>query len=129
MQSICVNASRVVARAIRNGYSTLVAETAQKPRLVSVSCGFSKNFLREKALVKRGKFGDDAWFAVSSKNADVLGTILFYFFGFHFHPYSNKKKLFRLHFIDFLLFSSSQQNVLLFLYLAQIKFGALVTSH
>ncbi|KAH8245430.1 hypothetical protein KR032_010376, partial [Drosophila birchii] len=43
------------------------------PRLVSVACGFPKDFSLYPRYV-RGKFGEDAWFHSSSPIADTLGV-------------------------------------------------------
>ncbi|KAH8304589.1 hypothetical protein KR059_012779, partial [Drosophila kikkawai] len=45
----------------------------QYPRLVTVVCGFPKNFAMYPRYV-RGKFGEDAWFHSSSPQADTLGV-------------------------------------------------------
>lgn len=77
MQSICWT-TRLLSRALRSGFSTLIEPTReQKPRFVSVACGFPKDFLRSK--YKLGKFGDDSWFSTQIKNADAIGMISFYF--------------------------------------------------
>lgn len=71
MQSICWT-TRLVSRALRNGFSTLVEPNSKvKPHFVSVACGFPKDFLRSK--YKLGRFGEDAWFVASTQNADVIG--------------------------------------------------------
>lgn len=77
MQSICWT-TRLLSRALRNGFSTLAATNSKnKPRFVSVSCGFPKDFQRAK--YKLGKYGDDAWFIAQTNEADVIGNFLFYF--------------------------------------------------
>lgn len=76
MQSICINTTRTLARVLKNGISTLMMEAQANPRpyFVSVACGFPKGPLtNNKHLHKPGKFGDDAWFSSTNKNADVLG--------------------------------------------------------
>lgn len=66
-------AARIWSRTLRSSFSTLIETNIEKPyRLVSVACGFPKNILRSK--FKPGKFGDDAWFATSTKKADVIGV-------------------------------------------------------
>lgn len=71
MQSICWT-TRLLSRALRSGFSTLIEPTReQKPRFVSVACGFPKDFLRSK--YKLGKFGDDSWFSTQIKGADAIG--------------------------------------------------------
>lgn len=78
--------SRLISRALRNGFSTLI-ETATnattsagiskaRPHFISVVCGFPKDFLTSK--YKPGKYGEDSWFKTSTSNADVLGK--FYIF-------------------------------------------------
>lgn len=73
--------SRLISRALRNGFSTLI-ETATnatasgglnkaRPHFISVVCGFPKDFLTSK--YKPGKYGEDSWFKTSTSNADVLG--------------------------------------------------------
>ncbi|KAM7348392.1 protein phosphatase PTC7 homolog [Cochliomyia hominivorax] len=74
--------SRLISRALRNGFSTLI-ETASnatasggvtkaRPHFISVVCGFPKDFLTSK--YKAGKYGEDSWFKTSTSNADVLGV-------------------------------------------------------
>lgn len=74
--------SRLISRALRNGFSTLL-ETASnatnsggaskaRPHFISVVCGFPKDFLTSK--YKPGKYGEDSWFKTSTSNADVLGV-------------------------------------------------------
>lgn len=71
MQSICWT-TRLVTRALRSGFSTLVEPSNKvKPHFVSVACGFPKDFLRSK--YKLGRFGEDSWFIASTQNADVIG--------------------------------------------------------
>lgn len=71
MQSICWT-TRLVTRALRSGFSTLVEPSNKvKPHFVSVACGFPKDFLRSK--YKLGRFGEDAWFIASTQHADVIG--------------------------------------------------------
>ncbi|KAH8262093.1 hypothetical protein KR038_004083, partial [Drosophila bunnanda] len=43
------------------------------PRLVSVACGFPKDFINYPHY-ERGKFGEDAWFQCSSPQADTMGV-------------------------------------------------------
>lgn len=78
MQSICWT-TRLVTRALRNGFSTLVEPNSKvKPHFVSVACGFPKDFQRSKP--KLGRFGEDAWFISSTQNSDVIGELQFFFF-------------------------------------------------
>lgn len=72
MQSICWT-TRLVSRALRNGFSTLVEPSNKvKPHFVSVACGFPKDFFRSN--YKLGRFGEDAYFVASTQNADVIGV-------------------------------------------------------
>ncbi|XP_067639066.1 protein phosphatase PTC7 homolog isoform X3 [Eurosta solidaginis] len=75
--------TRVISRALRSGFSTLLETTSnatanvsnaskQRPHFVSVVCGFPKDFLTSK--YKPGKYGEDSWFKTSTTNADVLGS-------------------------------------------------------
>lgn len=71
MQS-SVMSFRSLSRIFKRQLSTLL-EAQQKsnnPHFISVVCGFPKD-LRNK--YKLGKFGDDAWFACSNAQADVIG--------------------------------------------------------
>ncbi|KAH8396360.1 hypothetical protein KR222_008969, partial [Zaprionus bogoriensis] len=49
------------------------ALTASEPRLVSVVCGFAKDFSLYPNYT-RGQFGEDAWFKTSTPKADALGV-------------------------------------------------------
>lgn len=69
---------RILSRAIWNGinnYSTNCTEpNSQKkyePHILSVVSGFPKEISQTK--LKKGQFGDDAWFTAKFKTADVLG--------------------------------------------------------
>lgn len=71
---------RIISRALWNGlsnYSSNCSETnavlskKKDTKLVSVVCGFPKDLVNTK--VKKGQFGDDAWFSAKFKSADVLG--------------------------------------------------------
>ncbi|XP_073834567.1 protein phosphatase PTC7 homolog [Musca autumnalis] len=73
--------SRIISRALRNGFSTLmesasnvtsVGANKSRPHFVSVVCGFPKDFLTSK--YKPGKYGEDSWFKTSTSNSDVLGV-------------------------------------------------------
>ncbi|XP_075154607.1 protein phosphatase PTC7 homolog [Haematobia irritans] len=73
--------SRVISRALRNGFSTLLESasnaasagpTKTRPHFVSVVCGFPKDFLTSK--YKPGKYGEDSWFKTSTATSDVLGV-------------------------------------------------------
>lgn len=72
MQTLCWT-TRFLSRVLRNSsFSTLVEpNTKQTPHLVFGVSGFPKDFLHSK--YKLGKFGDDAYFTMSTKNADVIG--------------------------------------------------------
>lgn len=73
--------SRLISRALRNGFSTLIETatnataageaTKTRPHFISVVCGFPKDFLTSK--YKPGKYGEDSWFKTSTSNSDVLG--------------------------------------------------------
>ncbi|XP_061395284.1 protein phosphatase PTC7 homolog [Musca vetustissima] len=73
--------SRVISRALRSGFSTLMESASNvtsagsnksRPHFVSVVCGFPKDFLTSK--YKPGKYGEDSWFKTSTSNSDVLGV-------------------------------------------------------
>lgn len=69
---------RLLSRAVWNGIANISSaadpnvQRRSEPYLVSAVCGFSKEKKIQK-LVK-GQFGDDAWFSVKHKTADVLGV-------------------------------------------------------
>lgn len=70
---------RLLSRAIWNGltnYSTNCSDqNVQKkyePHILSVVSGFPKE-ISSYSKVKKGQFGDDAWFSAKFKTADVLG--------------------------------------------------------
>jgi hypothetical protein len=71
MQSSIITV-RALSRILKSKFSTLLdpVSKANQPHFVSVVCGFPKD-LRNK--YKLGKFGDDAWFACSNSQADVIG--------------------------------------------------------
>lgn len=71
MQSSMVTV-RSISRILKSKFSTLLElqQKANQPHFISVVCGFPKD-LRNK--YKLGKFGDDAWFACSNSQADVIG--------------------------------------------------------
>ncbi|XP_063220781.1 protein phosphatase PTC7 homolog isoform X2 [Bacillus rossius redtenbacheri] len=77
MQSI-VWTGRLISRALWNGlsnYSTCTdpgVNRRQETRLVSAVCGFPKELAN--ARLKKGQFGDDAWFTAKYKSAEVLGV-------------------------------------------------------
>ncbi|TGZ47424.1 Uncharacterized protein DBV15_00090 [Temnothorax longispinosus] len=84
MQSIYWT-GRLLSRALWNGiasYSTAcggeqqpsaaVASTRRRETsLVSAVCGFPKDFARSR--IRRGQFGDDAWFTARFRTAEVIG--------------------------------------------------------
>lgn len=78
MQSIYWT-GRLISRAIWNGlsnYSTCSDHTITKKRevsLVSGICGFPKNFTEGR--IRRGQFGDDAWFCGKFKALEVIGKL------------------------------------------------------
>ncbi|XP_014287398.1 protein phosphatase PTC7 homolog [Halyomorpha halys] len=71
---------RILSRAIWNGinnYSTNCTEPSPplkkyEPHILSVVSGFPKEISQTK--LKKGQFGDDAWFTAKFKTADVLGV-------------------------------------------------------
>ena len=72
MQSSIITV-RALSRILRSKFSTLLdpaLSTANQPHFVSVVCGFPKDLRK---TYKLGKFGDDAWFACSNSQADVIG--------------------------------------------------------
>lgn len=78
MQSICWT-GRILSRALRNGiisYSSVIdlgVRSKREPHLVSVVCGFPKDFAHGRK--QKGQFGDDAWFSTKFNCADVIGEI------------------------------------------------------
>ncbi|KAL1140538.1 hypothetical protein AAG570_000468 [Ranatra chinensis] len=81
MQSISWT-GRVLSRALWNGitnYSancsepnSIVKARKREPHILSVVCGFPKELTRSK--LKKGQFGDDAWFSAKFRSTDVLGV-------------------------------------------------------
>ncbi|XP_050311420.1 protein phosphatase PTC7 homolog [Anthonomus grandis grandis] len=77
MHSLFVT-GRLLSRALLNGIHNFSTATDPKlqqktePHLVSAVCGFSKE--RKIQRLVNGQFGDDAWFKVHHKSADVLGV-------------------------------------------------------
>lgn len=78
MHSI-VYTGRLLSRAIWNGitnYTTSSAEASvsrkREPHLVHAVCGFPKDFTHP--ILKKGQFGDDAWFHAWNKSTDVIGV-------------------------------------------------------
>jgi len=86
MQSIYWT-GRLLSRALWNGiasYSTACGSEQQpsatvacgrrrEASLVSAVCGFPKDFARSR--IRRGQFGDDAWFTARFRMAEVIGEI------------------------------------------------------
>jgi hypothetical protein len=72
MQSMV--ALRTISQIVKSKFTTFINSEAaglrNRPQFISVVCGFPKD-LRSK--YKTGKFGDDAWFTTTSRNADVIG--------------------------------------------------------
>lgn len=75
---------RVLSRALWSGitnYSQCSVEpNVNKKRdshLVSAVCGFPKQFVN--ARLRKGQFGDDAWFSAKFKTADVIGKTIFHY--------------------------------------------------
>lgn len=68
---------RVLSRALWSSitnYSHSLEPNVNRKRdshLVSAVCGFPKDFVN--SGLKKGKFGDDAWFSAKYKTADVIG--------------------------------------------------------
>lgn len=83
MQSIYWT-GRVLSRAIWNGFtnfSAIAEPNVAKRReasLVSAVCGFPKDFARGR--MRKGQFGDDAWFSAKFKAVEVIGEFYFQFF-------------------------------------------------
>ena len=79
MHSI-VYTGRLLSRALWNGITnyTTSAEASvsrkREPHLVHAVCGFPKDFAQAK--LKKGQFGDDAWFHAYNKASDVIGKSL-----------------------------------------------------
>ena len=79
MQSIYWT-GRLLSRAIWNGvsnYSVTAEPSISKCReasLVSAVCGFPKDFARGR--VRKGQFGDDAWFSAKFKAVEVIGEFV-----------------------------------------------------
>ncbi|KAK9511516.1 hypothetical protein O3M35_000155 [Rhynocoris fuscipes] len=78
MQSITWT-GRIISRALWNGinnYSSCESNAGlqkkREPNILSVVSGFPKELSKSK--VKKGQFGDDAWFSAKVKSADVLGV-------------------------------------------------------
>lgn len=77
MQSI-VWTGRLLSRALWNGisnYSNCAEPNVNRrheSRIVSAVCGFPKELAH--ARLKKGQFGDDAWFTAKYKSADVIGV-------------------------------------------------------
>nr|CAD7404879.1 unnamed protein product [Timema cristinae] len=69
---------RLLSRALWNGlsnYSNCVDPNLNRrneSRIVSAVCGFPKELANAK--LKRGQFGDDAWFTARYKSAEVIGV-------------------------------------------------------
>lgn len=80
MQSL-VWTGRLVSRALWNSisnYSTNTDPLVNKkfePHILSAVSGIPKNLCGSK--IKKGKFGDDAWFTAKWRTSDVLGKFLF----------------------------------------------------
>ena len=76
MQSL-VWTGRLVSRALWNSISNYapnpdtIAHKKVEPHILSAVSGFPKNLTGSK--IKRGKYGDDAWFAAKWRTSDVLG--------------------------------------------------------
>lgn len=69
---------RILSRALWNSitnYSNNCADPKfrqkREPHILSAVCGFPKDF--KHAKLRKGQFGDDAWFFSKSKTADVFG--------------------------------------------------------
>lgn len=70
---------RILSRALWNtivNYSSADPNLCRKrePHILSAACGFPKEFTH--ARLKKGQFGDDAWFSAKYKTADVIGKFL-----------------------------------------------------
>lgn len=72
---------RVLTRALWGSitnYSHNIEPNVNRKReshLVSAVCGFPKDFVNSR--LKKGQFGDDAWFSAKYKTADVIGKLIF----------------------------------------------------
>ncbi|XP_071445837.1 protein phosphatase PTC7 homolog [Hetaerina americana] len=77
MQSL-VWSGRLLSRALWNGicnYSNCADQSLSRkrePHLVSAVCGFPKDYANTR--LKKGQFGDDAWFSAKYKSADAIGV-------------------------------------------------------
>lgn len=65
--------SRALWSSITNDTHALESNVNRKrdSHLVSAVCGFPKDFFF--SALRKGKFGDDAWFSAKYKTADVIG--------------------------------------------------------
>ena len=81
MQSL-VWTGRLVSRALWNSisnYSTNpdpIVNKKVEPHILSAVSGFPKNL--SGSVIKRGKFGDDAWFTAKWRSSDVLGMFILF---------------------------------------------------
>lgn len=68
---------RILSRALWNSitnysnYADPNLSRKREPHILSAVCGFPKEFTN--ARLKKGQFGDDAWFSAKNKTADVVG--------------------------------------------------------
>jgi len=79
MHSI-VYTGRLLSRALWNGITSYTNNTPEatvsrkrEPRIVHAVCGFPKEFTQSR--LKKGQFGDDAWFHAKNKTTEVLGKV------------------------------------------------------
>lgn len=78
MQSIYWT-GRLLSRAIWNGISNYTAcadpnvNKRREASFISAVCGFPKDFARGR--IRKGQFGDDAWFSAKFKTVEVIGNI------------------------------------------------------
>lgn len=70
---------RLLSRAIWNGISNYTAcaepnvNKHREASFVLAVCGFPKDFARGR--VRKGQFGDDAWFSAKFKAVEVIGNV------------------------------------------------------
>ena len=78
MQSIYWT-GRLLSRTIWNGISNYTAcadpnvNKRREASFISAVCGFPKDFTRGR--IRKGQFGDDAWFSAKFKTVEVIGNV------------------------------------------------------
>lgn len=79
MQSL-VWTGRLVSRALWNSISNFsttpdpLVSKKLEPHIVSAASGFPKHLTNAK--IRKGAFGDDAWFSAKWKSSDVMGVLI-----------------------------------------------------